>query len=97
MTKYRIQERKDGNFIQVRRASPYLCIRDYIDAWSYIFSYVMWVDIYNPRNRSIDNLHFHIEEMEEAVRKDREEVNDIFTGKNVIKTTYVEPREKKNE
>lgn len=97
MTKYRIQERKDGNYIQVKNASFYLWVRDYINGWSCIFSYVMWVDIYNPRNNQIDNLNKHIEEIEKTVRKDKQEVKDIFTGKNVIKTTYVNPKGKKDE
>jgi hypothetical protein len=97
MSQYRIQERKDGNYIQVRKASPYLWVRDYIDVWSYVFSYVMWVGIYNPNDCSLDNLNKYINEMEEAVRKDREEVKDMFTGKNVIKTTYVEPKIKNKD
>jgi hypothetical protein len=93
MTKYRLQERTDGIYIQVKYASVLLLINGDIGPISYLFSYVMWVEIEQHCGyRNEDDILYYIDQIEKQVERDKEEISNYFSGKNIIKTKEVKPR-----
>jgi hypothetical protein len=99
MSRYRIQKTKQGNKIQVKTASILLFVNDYIDFWSYIFSYLFWIDVYTKHinNTQEEELKSYIQEMENKVEEDKKEIKEYFSGDNVIDTIYIDPKDNKKK